>query len=574
MDGGILPPELKSIQQLFTGDARFSVPQYQRSFAWGPDEIEELWEDVLSAVDRKGDYFLGTIVLQAKGPGAYEIIDGQQRLACLGMIFSAIRNVYLAAKDNRAEQIYTSFLAARDFSRESPPRPKLVLNRINNEAFLQFVIESQDLDMVEKALKGKKGHDSNRLLMKIYKYFLEKVTSEVAQKGTKSDEFIVPLIDCLRSSVKLITIPVTTDEDANLFFESLNARGKELAVSDLVKNRLYSEAGDQVSRAQQLWEQMEAELIGKSTPEYLRHYWIAKKADEKSLNVREKRLYRAIASGVSGSKTRTIDLLKDLRSSANDYAKISDYALWPDGGAYDKAFEESLSDLRMFRVAQCNPLLLNVIQQFESPKEIAHTFRIVANLSFRYLIIGNQSSGNLERVFGSIAYGVRTGTYSSSKDISNALRSVNPDATFRNDFILATIPKSKPKLARDSLAKVNNHMFRKMKKSGGEAIANPDAKELNLEHILPQSPTPAWRGYFSKGVDLADYIYRIGNLTLLKAKTNLVLANVPFREKQAALKDSLLPINAGFEGLTKWGDGEIERRQQELAKVALEVWRL
>lgn len=46
METGILPPELKSIEQLFTADAVFSVPPYQRSFAWGPDEIEELWEDL------------------------------------------------------------------------------------------------------------------------------------------------------------------------------------------------------------------------------------------------------------------------------------------------------------------------------------------------------------------------------------------------------------------------------------------------------------------------------------------------------------------------------------------------
>jgi uncharacterized protein with ParB-like and HNH nuclease domain len=81
MDSGILPPELKSIEQLFTGDARYTVPRYQRSFAWGADEVEELWEDFLNAATRGGDYFLGTIVLHRKGSGPQDIIDGQQRLA-------------------------------------------------------------------------------------------------------------------------------------------------------------------------------------------------------------------------------------------------------------------------------------------------------------------------------------------------------------------------------------------------------------------------------------------------------------------------------------------------------------
>ena len=114
MQIGILSPELKSIEQLFAGGARFSVPRYQRSFAWTADETEELWEDLFGAVQRSGEYFLGTIVLQRKDSEAQEIIDGQQRLACITMLFSAIRNVFLAARDERAQQIELKlFLAQR-----------------------------------------------------------------------------------------------------------------------------------------------------------------------------------------------------------------------------------------------------------------------------------------------------------------------------------------------------------------------------------------------------------------------------------------------------------------------------
>src|SRR5574341_1320016 len=290
MQIGILPPDLRSIEQLFTGNARYAVPKYQRSFAWGTDEIEELWEDLMAAMARQGEYFLGTIVLHRRIADSLEIIDGQQRLASITMIFSAIRNVFLASRDVRAEQIMLAFLGAKGYSRDSTLTAKLVLNHVNNETFVQHVLESHDLQTVEAALKTKGLHRSNRLLLEAYRFFLSKVTSEAAAKGTRSDDFLVPLIDTLRGQVKLITIPVTSDEDANLFFESLNARGKELAISDLVKNRLYFESADQVSRAQQLWEQMEGELARHPIPEYLRHYWIAKKAEARSSNVREKQL--------------------------------------------------------------------------------------------------------------------------------------------------------------------------------------------------------------------------------------------------------------------------------------------
>ena len=575
METGILPPELRSIEQLFTPDAVFSVPRYQRNFAWGPDEAEELWDDAISAIDRKSDYFLGTIVLQKTEPARFEIIDGQQRLACLTMIFSAIRNVFLSSSDSRSEQIYLSFLGARDFTKQSSPQPKLILNRINNETFVKYVIESKSLEDIANALKPKSLHASNRLLLQAYKFLLERVTSGTISKGTEADQFLVPLIDCLRSSIKFITIPVTSAEDANLFFESLNARGKELAISDLVKNRLYYESEENLSRAEQLWENMETQLIRRPIPEYLRHYWIAKKADNKGLNVREKQLYRSISTYVKGKKSRALELLVDLSDSSHYYAMISDYRLWPDDEAYGSDLEESLKELRLFRVTQCNPLLLNGIQRFKSPKEITKTFRIVANFSFRYFIIGNQSPGNLERVSAKIALGIREGSLKAAKDIGEEFLSINPDKAFRSDFSLATIPPSRSQIARYFLSKLSNYMSRAAKKGGAEQVVNQDSKQVTLEHVLPQNFSTVWRSYFSRGVDPNDFVDRIGNLTLLTQKINSDAANSSFPEKKKiAFDHSSLPINAQFSKLTKWGESEIESRQAEMANVALEVWKI
>ena len=575
METGILPPELRSIEQLFTGDARYAVPKYQRSFAWTLDEVEELWEDLLSAVERRSDYFLGTIVLHRRTSGPIEIIDGQQRLASISMIFSSIRNIFLAAQDKRENQLYIAFLGAPDFSRNAPANPKLVLNKINNETYVEYVLESKNLDDVDAALKNRNLGKSNRLLLQAYRYFLDKVVSAAGAKGTESDSYIVPLIDCIRTSIKLITITVTSEEDANLFFESLNARGKELAISDLVKNRLYSEAGNQVSRAEQLWEKMEADLGRRPIPEFLRHFWIAKKIDEKTITVREKQLYRMIAQDIRGKKTATVTLLQDLSESALDYAKISDYTIWPDEDAFDSSFEKTLNDLRLFRVTQCNPILVNVIQHFKKPKDIARAFRIVANFSFRYFIVGNQSPGNLERVSNTIAVNIRKGNHNKPNDVADAFRVINPDPTFHSDFSLLLIPKSRARIARYVLSKIENHLSGQESSAGQERIVNPDSKKVTLEHVLPQNPSGTWKTYFSKGADPNDYIYRVGNLTLLTQKVNSEAANKSFPEKQKlALNISSLVINKSFRTETKWGDKEIEKRQTELARTALEIWKL
>jgi hypothetical protein len=282
-----------------------------------------------------------------------------------------------------------------------------------------------------------------------------------------------------------------------------------------------------------------------------------------------------IAEDVKGKRASTLKLLADLSTSAEDYARISDYNLWPDEDAYDANFEETLNALHLFRVTQCNPILLNAIQYFQSPKDVAKVFRIVANFSYRYFIIGNQSPGNLERVSNGIAAGVRTGKYSSPKEVADEFRAINPDANFRADFELAVFPKARTRLARYTLAHLTNFMSKQSSKAGGEQIANSDAKQVTLEHVLPQNPNPTWRAAFTKDADPEEYIYRIGNLTLLTTKVNRDASNVSFTEKQKiALNDSNLAINRQFRSLHQWGDQEIEQRQTQLAKVALEVWKL
>jgi uncharacterized protein with ParB-like and HNH nuclease domain len=568
MPSGILPPELRAVEGLLSGDKTFTVPKYQRNFSWTKDEVQELWEDVGSAAEGgKQDYFLGTIVTRDLGD-AFEIIDGQQRVACVSMIFSALRNAFLAKNDQRAEQVFIKFLGSKDFSPQAVPKPKLMLNQQNNPTYEKFIITSVDSAAIGKELKNKSISRSNRLLLEAYKFFLDQIGGKVTSLGTRADTFLVPLINCLKSSVKIISIPVLTEDDAYQIFESLNARGKELAVSDLVKNRLYALAGNQVSQAQQLWEKMEADLARRPIPEYLRHFWIARRALQKDLKVREKALYRTIVRDVKG-KPAAIKLLTDLSDSARKSAMIEDYSLWPDDPSYDKSFEQALDELNLFRVSQCYPVLLNATEIFKTSKDIAGTFRAIANFSFRYNIIGGGTSGDLEGVFGEIAFGIRSGTHRNARDVGDALRGISPDQRFRTDFELAMVPVSKGKLARYILGKINDYM------GGPELVANIDPKVVNLEHILPQSPDPSWKAAFASSVSWVEYVERIGNLTLLTTKINENIANQSFQKKrEQAFKSSKLALNEFLKRAKKWDEKEIERRQRNMAKVALQVWKL
>jgi hypothetical protein len=320
---------------------------------------------------------------------------------------------------------------------------------------------------------------------------------------------------------------------------------------------------------------MESDLMRKPIPEYLRHYWIAKKAETRNLIVREKELYRLVVNDVRGKQKATLDLLEDLEKSALDYVKIGDYDLWPDVNEYGQALRESIDELQLFRVTQCNPLLLNVIQVFSTPKDVVKVFRIVANFSFRYFIIGGQSPGNLEREMNGIAVSVRSRELTSPKDVADSFRAINPDPNFRSDFKLAKMLRARAKIARYMLAKISNHMSLQSSQYTGEQLVDPNSKAITLEHVLPQSVPASWHPHFSPGVVPEDYVDRIGNLTLLRTKLNAAAADAPFQDKvQLALSVSDLPINQEFNTITNWGEIEIEQRQEKMAKLAVQIWRL
>ena len=98
-------------------DNRFIVPNHQRDYSWTTDEVGQLIEDILGAIDRESaTYFLGLMVFQADGD-ALRVLDGQQRLATAVIALSAIR-AWLDDYDSfkkEADKIQSDFIGACEF---------------------------------------------------------------------------------------------------------------------------------------------------------------------------------------------------------------------------------------------------------------------------------------------------------------------------------------------------------------------------------------------------------------------------------------------------------------------------
>ena len=106
-----------------------------------------------------------------------------------------------------------------------------------------------------------------------------------------------------------------------------------------------------------------------------------------------------------------------------------------------------------------------------------------------------------------------------------------------------------------------------------ELILNEEAKEVNLEHILPQRPSNGEWIEFSSD-EASAYAYRLGNMTLLRREDNQKLGNGQWPEKKAILSNSELKLNIEICDIDVWDKDTIDIRQNEMADFALKVWPL
>ncbi len=104
--GEIFTPYSKTIKKLFEGSTFYQVPPYQRPYSWESEQIEDLWDDLYSSFESdEEEYFLGSIILSKNKDGKYlDVIDGQQRLTTLMILFCTLRDLYYDKLDNSVKK--------------------------------------------------------------------------------------------------------------------------------------------------------------------------------------------------------------------------------------------------------------------------------------------------------------------------------------------------------------------------------------------------------------------------------------------------------------------------------------
>lgn len=545
---------VETIDRLLSANIIYKVPRYQRCFSWEKEHIETFWEDLLDTKkdSAREDYFLGSMIFRKINEGEMEIIDGQQRLVVITIFFSCIRDYYLNEGNMQGvAEINPIYIGRR---REGSMQFKLKLNEQDNIFFQSYIQEDGSRNF--GSTRGLP--ESHKLILNARNIIYEKICEELQKCNNEEDKkiFLEDLKDTVTNKFKVLSTYVDSIDEAYVVFETLNDRGLDLSIADLLKNYLYSKAGERLENIRTMWEEIMDMLNGKEISKFLRCYWNSSKK-----LIREKYLYKALKNHIRNNR-EVLSFVKELRDEAEVYNNLIN----PNNDNWhDKKLVKLLEDLKSLGARQIYPLLLSAYKKFGASKQFKITVELSTVLTFRYSIICGLNPNKLEDEYSDIAVKLRQGkdlTYVKQKFLQ-----LNPNnETFLQEFNKKEITNQK--IARYLLIKITERLLR------GTDVGTDE--DISLEHIMPQKPSLEWKKYIIKqNINHEDFIDRIGNLTLLTGPRNRGASNKLFQIKcKEIYRKSFLPITKDICRYKQWNEEIIIERQKKLAEIAKNIWKL
>ncbi|MEL7141936.1 MAG: DUF262 domain-containing protein [Cyanobacteria bacterium J06573_11] len=547
------------LSKVFSDDFAFSIPHYQRPYAWTTEQASELLADVCLSLENQPEapselppYFLGSIVLikQESKPEA-DVVDGQQRLTTITILISVLRS--LEQPENAAImtpficQKGNEFLGLKD-------RYRLRLKEREASFFEKYIQKGSNLEELF-ALEPQHLTSSQRHIRENARYFFDKL--KLLSDGERSRLISYLLVRCF-----LVVVSTPDLDSAYRIFSTLNARGLNLSLTDLLKARIIGAIPeDEQAKYTRIWEIEEEDLGREAFQELFSHIrMIYRKTKLKETALNEFLKY------IQPDKEpkRFIDETLKPYSDAIDIVKKADYK-GPNAALINPIFGW-LNQIDNFDWVPAAILYISKHKNF--PGKLEEFFADLERLAAGLMIMRAYSH-------------TRIGRY------AKLIASIEEDADlFLDDSPLQLTSDEKEKILETLngdlylIVRIRQYVLLRLDCVLADGAASYDYKTITVEHILPQNPKAdsQWVDWF-KYKDQSEYVHKIGNLTLLSRKKNSQAQNYEFAKK----KEKYFSSSAGVSSFVmttqvlqqaKWTPDVIEARQAELVGKLKDLWRL
>ena len=555
---GIEDSTTTHFESLIRSGGKYIIPKFQRDYSWDQEQWDDLWQDIENMRSEKSDHYMGYLVLQTVVDSKDRlIIDGQQRFTTLVMIILAAiksiqkivdKGIEVDENKQRIKTLKDTYIGNLDPVSLDYDNI-LVLNRNNDAYYKDFIVKLGDLKI--------RGISHTEKLMKNCFEWYEGVLEKKFTTGREYAEFIRYIVDHLFFTVIL----VSNEMNAFRVFETLNARGVQLSSADLLKNYLFSLVDDASSHPERIrsledkWSDLTKNIKAEKLPDFIRYYW-----NSKNKTVRSSDLFKAIRDHIR-TDVQVFELVNDMLNYSEVYMALRDSndELWT--GHRDVC--DNIELLNIFKLKQPYSLLM-VAYTMLNMEMFSRILNDVVIVGFRYNVICGKNPNDIERVYNNIAVKI------SNEKIydKQMLKNVYVDD---NEFLASFNYKSFIDNSKNT--KIIKYILGKYERlKGGTRDVSLSSENDTIEHILPQHPNDSW---MIEDFDFEQYIYRLGNLTLLEQSLNNDIGNESYEEKKKIyLKSAFVTTKNISSSFSQWDATSITERQRDMGRCAKSIWRI
>ena len=510
--------EAKQTQiQIFiqTPKVQFVIPVYQRNYDWSIQQCGDLFRDIISVVEEnRVSHFIGSIVYLHEGimitseVRELVIIDGQQRLTTINILYVAL---YRFAKEkglHQQEEIYTSFLTNQHVQHESS---KLKLKQTDNNAIAFKAILNGTENELDKYSNVKEN----------FSYFKSQIN-----EGN--------FLTILNGLQRLIFVEIALErdkDDPQRIFESLNSTGLDLSQSDLIRNFILMdlEPKDQNKIYDQIWNPIEEnarDLVRQKSmvSDYIRDY----------LTLKTKRIpnkgkvYEEFKKLYNNKKDDSFQQeLENIKALSVHYRKLINPQVIP-----DSVLRRELEYITRLEINVAFPFLLQVFEDCENSiidqSTLIKILKLIQSFTWRRFIVGLPTNA-LNKIFMTLYSEIDHEDYFESLCV--ALLKKRGSVKFPNDQEVRSALHDKD--LYNTQSKNRSYFFELLENHNNREYVNTASDLITIEHIFPRNPDNKWLNDLSTSEfsEFKEYkLNTIANLTL--SGNNGALSNLAFINKR------------------------------------------
>jgi hypothetical protein len=406
----------------------------------------------------------------------------------------------------------------------------------------------------------------------ITKYIKSEIDTIKADNQIKKDTIKQHIQDKLNAKrdrtlkLKVIYIELDDEDDAYIIFETLNTRGKDLSVGDLVKNYLtkHIKAKNKiVDIPKDKWNSIRNNIDSTSKEldidTFLLHVWLSKFEFTTT-----KTLFKKLKNSIKPSQAKIF--LDNLVADSVTYKNIFD----TETKKWDKnelPLKKSLTTLYGFNVTQQTPMVLSVMREYNNGRlKYKYAREILESIEhFHYIftaITSQRSSGGIASMYSNYGRKLSIATDDSTRlEVIRELRQKMREKIPTFDEFLAAFKTLKFTNGYTKQKRIIHYTLSKFDSFYNQNGVSINYDLMTLEHILCQNPS-------IKAINHDAYVGQIGNLILVDEQTNNALGRKSFADKKIILSNSNIHLDSSILAATDWTNKEIEERTNNIATKA------